>query len=148
VPLLPSTRETPHEIFAQQKERSCGQGLGFNPRNNNNYAIPPKKIDFVKEGYKGNGNGKKDTMGGMPIGAILTIVLLGRPTHPMCCVRTRMEVYLLDMLVCEMVMPINSTRFGYLNLLLLMLGVPLPNGLLNPRIDFVGLFLWWAKVVV
>jgi hypothetical protein len=25
---------------------------------------------------------------------------------------------------------------------------PLPNGLLNPRIDFVGLFLWWAKMVV
>jgi hypothetical protein len=144
----PQLGKTPHELFAQQKERPRGQGLGFNPRNNNNYVIPPKKINFVKEGYKGNGNGKKDTMGGMPIGAILTIVLLGRPTHPMCCVRTRMEVYLLDMLVCEMVMPINSTRFGYLNLLLLMLGVSLPNGLLNPRIDFVGLFLRWAKVVV
>jgi hypothetical protein len=46
--------------------RPHGQGLGFNPRNNNNYAIPPKKINFVKEGYKGNGNGngKKDAMGG------------------------------------------------------------------------------------
>jgi hypothetical protein len=85
---------------------------------------------------------------GMPIGAILTIVLPRRPTHPMCCVRTQMEVYLLDMLVLVMVMPIDGTRFGYLNPLLLMLGVPLPNGLLKPRIDFVGLFLRWAKVVV
>jgi hypothetical protein len=137
----------PHELFAQKKERPHGQGLGFNPRNNNNYAIPPKNINFVKEEFKGNSNGKKDTMVGMPIGAILTIVLSGRPTHPMCCVRTRMEVYLLDMLVLMMIMPIDGTRFGYLNLLLLMLGVPLPNGLLNPRIDFVGLFLQWAKVV-
>jgi hypothetical protein len=54
----------PHELFAQQKERPRRQGLGFNPRNNNNYAIPPKKINFVKEGYKGNGNGKKDAMSG------------------------------------------------------------------------------------
>jgi hypothetical protein len=59
----------------------------------------------------------------------------------MCCVRTRMEMYLLDMLVLVMVMLIDGTQFGYLNLLLLMLGVPFHNGLLNPRIDFVGLFL-------
>jgi hypothetical protein len=50
--------------FLLKKERPRGQGLGFNPRNNNNYAIPPKKIDFVKEGCKWNGNGKKDAMGG------------------------------------------------------------------------------------
>jgi hypothetical protein len=91
---------------------------------------------------------RKTLLVGMPIGAILTIALPGRPTHPMCCVRTQMEMYLLDMLDLVMVMPIDGTQFGYLNLFLLMLGVPLPNGLLNPRINFVGLFLWWAKVVV
>jgi hypothetical protein len=47
-----------------------------------------------------------------------------------------------------MVMLIDGTLFGYLNLLLLMLGVPFHNGLLNPRIDFVGIFLRWAKMVV
>jgi hypothetical protein len=85
---------------------------------------------------------------GMSIGAILTIALRGRLTHPMCCVRTWMEIYLLDMLALVMDMLIDGTQFGYLNLLLLMLGVPLPNGILNPRIDFVGLFLRWAKMVV
>jgi hypothetical protein len=85
---------------------------------------------------------------GMPIGEILTIDLRERPTHPMCCVRTQMEIYLLNMLVLVMDMLIDGTQFGYLNLLLLMLGDPLPNGLLNPRIDFVGLFLRWAKMVV
>jgi hypothetical protein len=54
----------PHELFAQKKVRPRGQGLGSNPRNNNNYAIPLKKIKFVKEGYKENGNGKKGDMGG------------------------------------------------------------------------------------
>jgi hypothetical protein len=81
---------------------------------------------------------------GMPIGAILTIASRGRPTHLMCCVRTQMEIFFLDMLVLMMDMLIDGTKFGYLNLLLLMLGDPFPNGLLNPRIDFVGLFLWWA----
>jgi hypothetical protein len=85
---------------------------------------------------------------GMPIGAILTIVLPERPTHRTCCVRTRMEMLLLDMLALVMVMLIDGTLFGYLNLLLLMLGVPLLNGLLNPRIDFVGLFLRWTEMVV
>jgi hypothetical protein len=84
---------------------------------------------------------RKSLWVGMPIGAILIIALPGRPTHPMCCVRTRMEMYLLDMLVLVMVMLIDGTLFGYLSLLLLMLGVPLHNGLLNPKIDFVGLFL-------
>jgi hypothetical protein len=54
----------PPDIFAQQKVRPRGQGLGFNPRNNNNYAIPLKKINFVKEGYKENGNAKKGDMAG------------------------------------------------------------------------------------
>jgi hypothetical protein len=85
---------------------------------------------------------------GMPIGAILTIALPERPTHRMCCVRTRMGMLLLDMLVLVMVMLIDGNPFGYLNLLLLMLGVPFHNGLLNPRIDFVGLFLWWTEMVV
>jgi hypothetical protein len=84
----------------------------------------------------------------MPIRGILTIALPERPTHRTCCVRTRMGIYVLDMLVLVMVMLIDGTLFGYLNLLLLMLGVPLHNGFLNPRIDFVGLFLWWAKMVV
>jgi hypothetical protein len=85
---------------------------------------------------------------GMPIEAILTIALRERSTHPMCCVRTQMEMYLLYMLAHVMDMLIDGTQFVYLNLLLLMLGVPLPNGLLKPIIDFVGLFLWWAKMVV
>jgi hypothetical protein len=81
---------------------------------------------------------------GMPIEAILTIALWERSTHPMCCVRTRMEIYLLDMLAHVMDMLIEGAQFVYLNLSLLMLGVLLPNGLLNPIIDFVGLFLRWA----
>jgi hypothetical protein len=60
----PQLEKPPHELFAQQKERPHGQDLGFNARNNNNYVIPPKKINFVMEGYKENGNGKKDAMGG------------------------------------------------------------------------------------
>jgi hypothetical protein len=57
-------------------------------------------------------------------------------------------MYLLDMLVLMMVMLIDGTQSRYLNLLLLMLGVLFYNGLLNPRIDFVGLFLRWSKMVV
>jgi hypothetical protein len=85
---------------------------------------------------------------GMPIGAILTTALPERPTHHTCCVRTQMGMLLLDMLALVMVMLIDGTLFGYLNLLLLMLEVPFHNGLLNPRIDFVGLFLRWTEMVV
>jgi hypothetical protein len=54
----------PHELFAQQKEKPRGQGLGYIPtNNNNNYVPPPKKINFVKEGYNKNGNGKNMPMG-------------------------------------------------------------------------------------
>jgi hypothetical protein len=60
----PQLGKPSHEHFAQQKERPCGQGLGFDPKKNNNYATPPKNINFVKEGYKEYGNGKKGTMGG------------------------------------------------------------------------------------
>jgi hypothetical protein len=62
----PQLGKPPHELFTQQKERPRGQGLGFNPRNNNNnnYVPPPKKVNFVKEWYNGNGNGKKVAMGG------------------------------------------------------------------------------------
>jgi hypothetical protein len=44
--------------------RPRGQGLGFNPKINKNYAISPKKVNFVKQGHKGNGNGKEGAMGG------------------------------------------------------------------------------------
>jgi hypothetical protein len=60
----PQLGKPPHELFAQQKVRPHGQGLGFDPKKNNNYVILPKKINFVKEGYKDNGNGKKGAMGG------------------------------------------------------------------------------------
>jgi hypothetical protein len=138
----------PHEIFAQQKERPRGQGLGFNPRNNNNYVIPPKKINFVKEGYKENGNGKKDTMGGN--------VNRGNPNHSFVGKTNPSYVLCKDTygsVFARYVGPRDGYAYRWYSIwvpksLVANVGVPLPNGLLNPRIDFVVLFLRWAKVVV
>jgi hypothetical protein len=125
-------------LCCESLQRPCGQGLGYNPRNNNN--------NFLKEGYNGNGNSKKVAMGGNANRGNPNHSFAGK-TNPsyMLCKNTDENV------VARYVGPrdgyvIDGTLFGYLNLLLLMLGVPLHNGLLNPRIDFVGLFLWWAVV--
>ena len=67
---------------------------------------------------------------------------------PMCYVRALKEMYMPNMLALEMVMLIGGTQFGYLRILLLMLGDPLLNGFLNQRIDFVGLCLRWIKMGV
>jgi hypothetical protein len=125
-----------------------GKVLGSTQGTTTTMPFHPRRLTLCRKDTRGMVMVRKTLWVGMPIGEILTIALRGIPTHPMCCVRTQMEMYLLDMLVLMMVMPIDGTQFGYLNLLLLMLGVPLPNGFLNPIIDFVGLFLRWAKMVV
>ena len=52
------------EILSQQKVRPRNQGLGFNPRNTTKSVNPPTKVDFVREGHKVVGNGKKVAIGG------------------------------------------------------------------------------------
>jgi hypothetical protein len=47
-------------VLAQQKVRTPNQGLGYNPRKNKTYVIPPKKDNFVLEEHKRNANGKKN----------------------------------------------------------------------------------------
>ena len=53
------SEKTLNEILAQQSVRPSKQGLGFNPRNNKKKANPPKKINFVQEGHKEDGNANK-----------------------------------------------------------------------------------------
>ena len=49
------------------------QGLGYNPRNNKKETTPPKKINFVREGHKVDGQAKKNVVNG---GAVR-----GNPNH-------------------------------------------------------------------
>ena len=54
------SEKTLDEILAHQNVRPPKQGLGFNPRDNKKKANPSKKVNFVREGHKEVGNGKKD----------------------------------------------------------------------------------------
>ena len=61
--------KTLDEILANTKVRAPKQGIGYDPKNNKKSAIPPKKIDFVKEGHKVDGKVKKNVVKGEPQGA-------------------------------------------------------------------------------
>ena len=44
--------------------RAHKQGIGYKPRSDKNGAIPPKKVNFVQEGHKVDGNVKKTVVNG------------------------------------------------------------------------------------
>ncbi|KAM0924510.1 hypothetical protein ACQ4PT_004843 [Festuca glaucescens] len=62
----PSKGKTLDEVLAHQKVRAHKQGIGYNPRNYKNEAIPPKKVNFVQEGHKVDGSVKKAVVNGDP----------------------------------------------------------------------------------
>ena len=44
--------------------RAPKQGIGYDPKNNKKSVIPPKKINFVKEGHKLDDKAKESSVNG------------------------------------------------------------------------------------
>ena len=97
-----------NEVLNQQNVKSTQGGLGFNSSSIKKNIIPPRKINFIQEGYKENG-----VIGSATRGTPLTTTLRENITLPMCFVEARMAKFMLNMLVPAMVMLIGNMLFGF-----------------------------------